>query len=137
MLPAIAFSAHRAQPRLLPFDSGTGSLALPVRGGGICRHAGTHPLARHRTCFWNPVYGNAGLEAAHGPRSVAEEEADGCTAESSVCRRDCAYALLAGALLRLQRVDDEEARGKAEVHTSQSGEAGIGEFARGMALEQF
>ena len=47
-----------------------------------------------------------------------------------------AYTFLAGPLLRLQRVDDQEAGGKAKVYAPQSGEAGFGEFAGAMALEQ-
>ena len=44
--------------------------------------------------------------------------------------------LLAGALLRLQRLDNEEARGETEVYASQSGEARAGRIAGAMALEQ-
>ncbi|MGA8621713.1 MAG: transposase [Candidatus Sulfotelmatobacter sp.] len=53
-----------------------------------------------------------------------------------VSRREPAHAFLAGALLRFQRVDDKEACGEAEVYASQSGEAGLGGRAGGMALEQ-
>ena len=55
---------------------------------------------------------------------------------NSVWRRATGQGVLAGALLRLQRVDDEEARGEAPVYASQSGETGTGGIARAMALEQ-
>jgi len=45
------------------------------------------------------------------------------------------YALLAGTLLRLQRVDQEKADREAKVHASQPGEAGTGGEARGLGME--
>jgi REP element-mobilizing transposase RayT len=47
-----------------------------------------------------------------------------------------AHAILAGAFLRFQRVDDSQARRKTAVYASQSGEARFGDFSRTMALEQ-
>ena len=44
--------------------------------------------------------------------------------------------ILAGALLRLQRMDDEEARGEAPLYPSQSSEARIGRRAGTVAVEQ-
>src|SRR5437588_9582577 len=55
---------------------------------------------------------------------------------NSVWRRATGQGVLAGALLRLQRVDDEEARGEAPVYASQSGETATGGIARAMAVEQ-
>ena len=51
-------------------------------------------------------------------------------------RRVEAQSVLAGALLRLQRVDDEEARGKAPVYASQSSEARLGQSTGAVAVEQ-
>jgi len=51
-------------------------------------------------------------------------------------RRAEAQSVLAGAFVRLQRVDDEEAGGEVEVHASQSSEAGTGRIARAVGLEQ-
>lgn len=47
-----------------------------------------------------------------------------------------AQSVLAGALLRLQRTDDEEARGEAPVYTSQSSEAGMVGAPEAVAVEQ-
>jgi hypothetical protein len=57
-----------------------------------------------------------------------------CTLSRVPATAGCSF--LAGALLRFQCVDDEEARGEAEVYASQSGEARIGGIAGTMALEQ-
>src|SRR6266568_1981431 len=49
VLPPIASSAHRAQPRPFSLESGADSRPLWLRGRGICCHARTHPPAHHRT----------------------------------------------------------------------------------------
>ena len=67
---------------------------------------------------------------------LPKKQTHGPAPAQSVCRRAATQSILAGALLRLQRVDDEEARGEAAVHASQSGEAGTGGIAGAMALEQ-
>jgi hypothetical protein len=54
----------------------------------------------------------------------------------SVCRGAATQSVLAGPLLRLQRVDDEEACGEVEVHAPQSGDTRTGGIAGTMALEQ-
>jgi hypothetical protein len=56
------FSA--AQRRPLALDSGTDPRALSVRGRGICRHAGTHSPARHRTRGRDAVRGDASVKTA-------------------------------------------------------------------------
>jgi hypothetical protein len=76
------------------------------------------------------------LKQRYGPRVVAEQKAARSAPAKSVRGRSRPSCVLAGALLRLQRLDDEEASGKAEVYASQSGEAGVGGVSRTMALEQ-
>jgi len=49
LLSTIAISEPHPQPRPLPLDSRTGTPAIPIRGCGICRDAGTYPSAHHRT----------------------------------------------------------------------------------------
>ena len=126
VLPAIAVSAHRAQPGYLPYDSGTDSRALSLRSRRLCRDAGTHSPAFDGAGSWKPLDRDASIEAAHGGRFVTQAQAQGSASTQSVWRRNEAQSVLAGALLRFQRMDDEEARGEAEVHASQSGEAGLG-----------
>jgi hypothetical protein len=68
LLPAIAFSAHRTQPRYLPYDSGTDSRALSLCRRRVCRDAGTHSSAFDGTRGWDSLDRDAGGEAAHDPR---------------------------------------------------------------------
>src|SRR6202140_4453932 len=136
VLPPIAFLAHRTLPRPIALDSGTDSAALSFRGRGIRRHAGTHSPAHHRTRGGNAVHGDASAETTHGPRAFAEEKAGRRAPKVSVRRRHFAHAVLAGAFLRFQRVDDSQARRKTAVYASQSREARLGDFSRTMGLEQ-
>src|ERR1700733_7540989 len=135
LLPAIAFSRHRAQPRYLPCDSGTDSRALSVRSRRVCRDAGTHSPAFDGTRSRVSLDRDASGEAAHGPRFVTQTQAEESAPTQPVWRAE-AQSVLAGALLRLQRMDDEEARGETPVYASQSGEAGLGRHSGGVAVEQ-
>ena len=133
---AIAFSARPAQLRPLPGDSGTGTPTLSLRGRGLRCHARTHPPAVDGTGSRNSLDRDAGVEAAHRPRHVAEEKTSGPTATRLIPRRGAAARVLAGALLRFQCLDDEEAGRKTEVHASESGETRARRVPRAMALEQ-
>jgi len=84
----------------------------------------------------NPSTVMASTQAAHGAGVVAEEKAARSAATNSVRGRSRPSGFLAGTLLRLQRLDNEEASGKAEVHASQSRETATGGVARAMAMEQ-
>ncbi len=136
VLPAIAFSAHRPKPRHLAYDSGTDSPALSLRSCRVCCDAGTHPSAHHRTGGGDSVDRDAGFEAADGPSFIAQAQTEEPAPAQSVCRRAEAQSVLAGALLRLQRLDHEEARGEAPVYASQSSGARPGRRTGGVALEQ-
>jgi hypothetical protein len=72
VLPAIAFSARRAQPRYLPYDSGTDARGLSLRSRRVCRDAGTHSPAFDGARSWNSLDRDASREAAHGPRFVTQ-----------------------------------------------------------------
>jgi len=126
VLPAIAASGCRAGPRPLPLDSGTDAPRLPFRGRRIRCDAGTHPPSGDGTRNRNSVYGDASVKAALGRCVVAEEKASGPRATQLIPRRGLAASVLAGALLRLQRLDNEEAGREAAVHAPQSGETRIG-----------
>ena len=76
------------------------------------------------------------LKQRTGSRFVVQAQTEEPAPTQSVCRRAQAPSVLAGTLLRLQRMDDEEARGKAQVYASQSTEARPGRCTGGMALEQ-
>ncbi len=93
VLSAIAVSEHRVQPGPLHLDSGTDTRTLSLSGRGICRHAGIHPPAHHRTRDWNSVDGDASVKTALGPRLVAEEKAGGA---SGACFPTRACARLSG-----------------------------------------
>ena len=136
VLPAITFSAHHAQPRYLPHDSGTDARALPLRSRRLCRDARTHSPAFDGTRSWDSLDRDASVEAAHGPRFATQMQTEEPTPTQSVWRRAEAQSVLAGAILRLQRMDDEEARGEAQVHASQSSEARLGRRTGGVAVEQ-
>ena len=118
LLPALASFEFRAQSRPLPLDSGTDPRALPLRGRRICRHAGAYSPSPERTGSWHCLDGDASVEAALGARVVAEKQAQKSAPAQSVWRRATAQAVLAGAFLRLQRLDDAQAGGKAEVHAT-------------------
>jgi REP element-mobilizing transposase RayT len=76
------------------------------------------------------------LQAAHRVVIASPAQAERPAAGQAFRRRFSAAVVLAGALLRLQCMEDKEARGEVEVHASQSGEARIGRVAGTMALEQ-
>src|SRR5579864_9023157 len=118
LLSAIAPSPRRPQPRPLPPHSRTDPPKLQVRGRGIRRHARAHPLAYHRTRGGNSLHGHAGVEAAYRPRFTAEEKTARPTSVFSLRRRCSARPFLAGSVLRLQRLDDHEARGETAVHAT-------------------
>ena len=71
-------------------------------------------------------------------RALLPKRKAGATRGSAIClaTRSRRTSILAGALLRLQCMDDEEERGETAVHASQSGEARTGAVTRTMALEQ-
>ncbi len=96
---AIAFSARPAQLRPLPGDSGTGPPTLSLRGRGLRCHARTHPLTVDGTRSRNSLDRDAGVEAAHRRRPVAEEKTSGPTATRLIPRRGATPRILAGALL--------------------------------------
>src|SRR5713226_2858654 len=73
----------------------TNSPALPLRGGGICRNAGTYPLATERARGRDPFHGDASIEAAHGSCLVAENETARSASDKTVRRDSCAAAVLA------------------------------------------
>jgi hypothetical protein len=129
------FCAPRAAGHL-PRDSGIDSRELSLRRRRLCCDAGTHSPAFDRTRSWDSLDGDASGEAGHGPRFVTQAQTEEPAATQSVCRRAEAQSVLAGALLRLQRMDYEEARGKAPVYASQSSEARLGQHTGGVAVEQ-
>jgi hypothetical protein len=116
VLPAIAFSAQRAQPPYLPHDSGTDSRALSLCSRRVCRDAGTHSPASDRTRSWDSLDRDASREAAHGSRVVAQAQTEEPAPTQSVWRRGKAPSVLASALLRLQCMDHEKARGEVAVY---------------------
>src|SRR5262249_12023398 len=67
---------------------------------------------------------------------VAEKEALRPASSSAVRRRNSASAILASPLLRLQRLDRQEAHREAAIHAPQSSQARIGRLTRTVALEQ-
>lgn len=136
VLPALAFSSHRLQPRPPALDSGTDSAALPLRGCRLCGHARAHSSTLDGAGGRNSLDRDAGVEATHGPRTVTQMQAERPAPAQFVSRPTTAQSILAGALLRLQCLDDEEAHREAEVYAPQSGESRVGGKARAMALEQ-
>jgi REP element-mobilizing transposase RayT len=76
------------------------------------------------------------MQVLNGARTVTQTEAERPAPAQFVSRPTTAQSILAGALLRLQRMDDEEAHREAEVYAPQSGESRVGGKARAMALEQ-
>ena len=136
VLSTIAFSAHCAQPRHLSLDSGTDARALSFRSRRLCRDAGTHSPTFDGTRSRDSLDRDASAEAAHGPRFVTQAQTEEPAPTQPIWRGAEAQSFLAGAILRLQRVDDEEARGEAQVYASQSSEAGLGRRTGGVAVEQ-
>src|ERR1700674_3650673 len=86
VLPAIAFSAHRAQPQYLLRDSGTDARALSLRSRRVCGDAGTHPPAFDGTRSWDFLDRDASGEAAHGASFVTQTQTEGPAPTQSVWR---------------------------------------------------
>jgi len=78
---------------------------------------------------------DASGEAAHSACMIAQAQTEEPASTRFVCRRAEAQGVLAGALLRLQCMDDEEARGEAPVHASQSSEARLSQRTGAVAVE--
>jgi hypothetical protein len=72
MLPALAFSRYRWQPRLLPLNLRTDLPALSVRGCRACGNAQAHSSTFDGTGDRKSVDGDAGVEGAHGPHSATK-----------------------------------------------------------------
>src|ERR1700687_3661641 len=95
LLSPPASSAFRTEPRAVPVRVRTNSPALPLRGGGVCRDAGTHPLTTERARGRDPFHGDASVEAVHGACLVAENETARSAPDQAVWRDACARAVLA------------------------------------------
>jgi putative transposase len=99
--------------------------ALSFRGRRLRRHAGAHPPSSHRARGGRSFHRDASAEAAHRTGSTTHEQAKGPSPTEFVRGRTATQSVLAGALLRFQRVDDKETRGKAEIYAPQSVKRGL------------
>jgi hypothetical protein len=91
------FCAPRAAA-MPSYDSGTGSRALSVCSRRVCRDAGTHSPAFDGTGSWGALDGDAGGEAAHGPR---RDQRPGPTADGPMLSDGYCVASLLGQPRRL------------------------------------
>src|ERR1035438_734580 len=106
---------------------GAGTQTLPVCGRGLRGDAVTYSPSAQRAAGQDAIDGDAGAEdRLRAPRAGAGGVVRGQTA-----------AHLAETVLRFQRLDGAQTGGKAAVHASESGDAGIGGLAGTLALEQF
>src|ERR1017187_8994783 len=114
---------------------GAGTQTLPVCGRGLRGDAGTYSPSGERAAGQDVIDGDAGAEdrlrAARAGASAAAESGAG-----GVVRGQTA-AHLAETVLRFQRLDGAQTRGKAAVHASESSDARSGGVAGALALEQF
>lgn len=130
-------TAHCQALRSVSAESRASAQTVSVRALGFRRHAGTRSLASKRTSTGDAVDCRPGIETQLRPE-VGEKRGS----HVSQNRRDMGHprflfaAFLAGAILRFQCLDGEEANREASIHPSESGEARIGDFPGTVALEQ-
>src|SRR5258708_4305969 len=109
LLPEIATTGNTACPRCFRRGIVGNSSALRIPARRLRRHARTRASAHWRTTYWKPFGGSEGAEAARVSRFK--------TGEGHNHRAATTTALfLAREVLRLQRVQSAENKGKPELH---------------------
>ena len=123
-----SFPPHpRRDPRPISFHSGR------LRG-----HARTRSPPDQRTRRQHAFGRDARPQSALRARTPAPaSRANDALARQPVERRARGRTRVAATFLRLRGVEPTKARGEAAPHASQSGEASLGDNARGMEVEQF
>src|SRR5690348_1521026 len=115
---------------------GNGTAAVRLRGGRLRDHAGARTPLAQRTRAKEPLGGDESAQAGGGAARAWRHATKEFTARRTISPDPGSPFLLAGAILRFQRVDGEEAAGETALHTSKPGDTGAGEVARAVAVEQ-
>ncbi len=138
LLSAVAAAEDGARAAVVRAGTWAGLRGVRISAGGICGDARACAFADQRAEERHALDGVADVEAARVAED-AEEEPEGLseTTAVGVCGAVGRPArILAGALLRLQRLHEREKTREAGVHAQQSGDAETGGTCEGLALEQ-
>jgi len=139
LLPPAALSGNGSREKSVPENTEGSPEHLSVPADWVCPHAGTRAFADRRTEERERIAGIAGIEAARIASDARKEEARFGRAAFLEVRRchERGPAILATAILRLQRVERCEEEGKTALHARESSDGAAGEASEGVAVEQF
>ena len=119
-------------------SNGRSEGTIRVLASGLCVDAGACAFVGERTEERNAFQDSAGVEAESVAGDAREEKARFTgTVGAKVSERTWRVeAILAKEILRLQRLEREEAEREIRVHARESGEAETGGASEGLAMEQ-